>query len=973
MTSMTAPRPTPVEELCEGLIEAGWLAAMAVVPLFFNPYSRQIFEPDKTALLRLIVLEMCAAWAIKVAGGGRAVVPTAESDPRRPRRVPMLVPSLFVLISTALSVAWSVDPGISIAGSYHRVQGLWSSLALVALFVLMLSHLRSALQWRRILYAVTLSSFGVACYAVAQALKLDPVPWVRAGTGMRVGSTLGNPIFLAAFLGLTFFPVVGALANGAGAGTRRSAGAVSFGALPTRALLLYTLGLQILAIAISRSRGPLLGVLTGSFLGLLAYLLALRARSLSATPSRWRALRRWSWLILIGLAAAVLVAFWVGSRPWVKPPWLRGLGLPRMAAPFNLRLSSARTRLLGWESGLDLLREGSPVTGRSPMPRVARALVGYGPETFRLVIASHDSAERSRNEDAETMVPDRGHNEVLDRLVETGVLGFSSWFFWFGTLFFLGATGLFPRRRFAARLYWPLLVCGALVGTALPALLGAPHLAFFGVPVGMLAGVAVFLALLSRDRSRDHDGVAAAWSSRETLIAALFAAAAAHLVEINLGIAVTATKLYLWCLAAMLVATRQGWLELAPSGEEDGPGSTRDDELPGGLIAGLVVATLVFPLLANPNRASTSLALLADNFANRGGVTPVAGPLWLPILVWVTTLATAVSLDQRAISERAKSASRFAATSLVVAGAFLLYHAHRLSRTVALEDAARPRSEVLDHIAGHAPAYQTFVLLWVLAAGALLWRRRAIRERRVADGSFCRRPWRAAAAALLMAAVAVPVIEATMRPLAADALLKQGTSLVDAGDTGSSLPVLRRAAALAPREPTYRYELARALVVSAQSASVGPEREELLREARSNLELARSFSPLDPESSGNLGSLFAIEAGLAVDGEARRASLARAAEELEHALELRPEWVHGMADLAVVEHGRGNRDRAFELADRALALDPSSRYAYRALAHLHTLEVAVYEAAGDERAASDHRARAAAATERAEPRGQRPD
>src|SRR5688572_9522105 len=312
--AVTAARPlTPLEQLCEGWIEAGWLAAMAVVPLFFNPWSRQVFEPDKSVLLRLIVLAMFLAWSIKVAGGGRAAAPAATvaaadaaEDPSQPRRIPLLVPSLFVLISTALSAAWSVERRISVAGSYQRAQGLWTTLALVTLFLLVLAHLRSVRQWRRLLYAMTLTGFGVASYAVLQSLKLDPVPWVDAGR--RVGSSLGNPIFLAAFLSLAFFPLVGALAAGASASTRSSAGSAAWSSqLPTRALVLYSCAVQLLAIGISRSRGPLLALLTGSFLVLLAFLFAVRSRSRSAPPSLRRTLRRWSWLILIGLAVVALV------------------------------------------------------------------------------------------------------------------------------------------------------------------------------------------------------------------------------------------------------------------------------------------------------------------------------------------------------------------------------------------------------------------------------------------------------------------------------------------------------------------------------------------------------------------------------------------------------------------------------------------------------------------------------------------
>lgn len=47
------------------VIEASWMAIVAVVPLFFNVYNHRSFEPDKTALVRSIARVMELAWVIK--------------------------------------------------------------------------------------------------------------------------------------------------------------------------------------------------------------------------------------------------------------------------------------------------------------------------------------------------------------------------------------------------------------------------------------------------------------------------------------------------------------------------------------------------------------------------------------------------------------------------------------------------------------------------------------------------------------------------------------------------------------------------------------------------------------------------------------------------------------------------------------------------------------------------------------------
>jgi hypothetical protein len=42
----------------------GWLAAALIAPLFFNGYSSRVFEPDKIAAVRSLVLIMLVAWIV---------------------------------------------------------------------------------------------------------------------------------------------------------------------------------------------------------------------------------------------------------------------------------------------------------------------------------------------------------------------------------------------------------------------------------------------------------------------------------------------------------------------------------------------------------------------------------------------------------------------------------------------------------------------------------------------------------------------------------------------------------------------------------------------------------------------------------------------------------------------------------------------------------------------------------------------
>ena len=71
--------PNRLSRFADGIMEACWLLALIVTPLFFNIYSSRVFEPDKIALLRSLALVAGAAWAqhrgisavqVQVDGGG---------------------------------------------------------------------------------------------------------------------------------------------------------------------------------------------------------------------------------------------------------------------------------------------------------------------------------------------------------------------------------------------------------------------------------------------------------------------------------------------------------------------------------------------------------------------------------------------------------------------------------------------------------------------------------------------------------------------------------------------------------------------------------------------------------------------------------------------------------------------------------------------------------------------------------------
>src|SRR5512138_2636953 len=110
----------------EKLIEAGWLAAIVLAPLFFNVYSSRVFEPDKISLVRTIALVMVAAWAVRWLDRWRLTTRAERAAaPRFPQNIigplrrgsaenPLSLVTLFTVIVYLISTLASVSPSVSL-------------------------------------------------------------------------------------------------------------------------------------------------------------------------------------------------------------------------------------------------------------------------------------------------------------------------------------------------------------------------------------------------------------------------------------------------------------------------------------------------------------------------------------------------------------------------------------------------------------------------------------------------------------------------------------------------------------------------------------------------------------------------------------------------------------------------------------------------------------------------------------------
>ncbi len=991
---------TRLEQLSEGVIEAGWLVMLAMAPLFMNPYSARTYEPDKTALVRSIVLVMLAAWLWKVLSGGRAYVPVNGSEQlseaqARPNwrevlgsllRIPLVTPALVLAFSLVLGSILSVDPRLSWYGSYPRFQGAWTQLTYIVVFGLVLAHLRSGLQWRRISFVIIMTSFLVSFYALLQVLGLDPLP--SAIGWSRAFSTLGNPIFLAAYLLMaifvTVFEVLRFVSESRGqSGIENEAPQLRSRRRLGLAALVGVVILQITAVVLSQSRGPFLGLLAGGYVFALILALTLHgwARGQQGLTPGLNRLLRWAWLGIIALGVLGLLFLIVFTMPSSPLESLHGVPyLGRLGTILNFESNTAQVRLLIWQGVVELLSSGEPLRepdGAVDKLHAVRGWIGYGPETFSLAFNPHFPPALGQRE-GRGDVPDRAHNETFDALVMQGLIGYAAWLAIYCGMFYLCLRRLrMIRTRWQQLSFWLNLALGAALGAIAPyQLTGRWVLSGVGLPAGLIMGLIVYVTL---EAVLDRTGRAEArpLGARDFLLMAVLATVVAHVVEVHFGIAIVSTRLYFWFLAAVAVCVSCDWLPLQSEpasvpdiesssakkspkkagkkkkkqqqvrsrGVRPSPEGEERWALFVGLILGLLGAAVSYGLSLNPERAARGWDVLMNGLLAKAG----SGPPWMPgALLWlIVSLSVGVCLAWAFQGDSQRSRRSLSPAPLFVGlglgGLYSLLQAGRAARIIRLQRDPLNLSEALSTFVNHVTVFVGFTLLMMLAiALSLAWRRDDLR------------PWSRTSSAralglglLLTVGSGWLITAANINPLRADTYLKHAKAFLDANRPELAMNALSLTTELDPLEPMNFLVQGRAAVQAAKAAESDDQRQSHFEVAEDALSRARQLAPLDPDHSANLARYFVSVADLTDDPARAQEFQERALGGYEAALALRPSSVLFINEHAFLLFRMGELEQAEELLESALELDSRYEVTLARLGMLHQQRASDAQQAGD--------------------------
>lgn len=392
------------------------LALLILVPLAF---SNALYT--KYSLPKFVVLVAGASTLLLLMAQGPLLSSLKHNGPNSLLRNRLVIVVCFYLCAVTVSTLFGVAPVVSLFGSHFNHMGLITRGCFFIFFIALIIGIRaSESRLRLTLWIVAATGSLVAAYAVAQSYGVEPFvrrslytfPTAEGGSILRVNSSLGHADYLGNFLCYTTL-LTGGLALASGRWLR--------------VVAVVAIGLSIIAIVFSGTRGAWVGMIAGittfAFFGL---------RDGAARQFLKRSPRA---VIAAAIASAVLL-----------------LGI-FVISPAS-RSVTHRFR--------EMMSEGASGSGRDLLWRDSLkmvpsfALVGTGPEGFRKALLGFKSEELAKLNPLANN--ESSHNSYLDALISHGVVGGALYI----TMIVLALMLLIRARRQANSEKWRLIITGLL-------------------------------------------------------------------------------------------------------------------------------------------------------------------------------------------------------------------------------------------------------------------------------------------------------------------------------------------------------------------------------------------------------------------------------------------------------------------------------------------------------------------------------
>lgn len=867
--------PTKLSRYCDGILEALWLTAVIVVPVFFNIYSSRIFEPDKITLLRSIALVMLAVWIIKISDIG-----INREGIKGILKTPLFFPAIATVVIYLISTIFSVTPFTSLWGSYQRLQGTYTTLSYIVVFFVLVANLRNWEQVDRLISTIIIASLPVSLYGVLQRYRIDPIPW-GGDVSARIASNMGNAIFVAAYLIMVFPITLGRIIE-------------SFRAiLLDRGLLLanfaratayvFIASLQVIALYFTGSRGPTLGWLTGGFVLILLLALIWRKRSLVVIS-----------IITAFLGATFLLVLNIKDGPLENLRNTPAIG--RFGQLLDEQSNNARVRNYIWIGAVNLISPHQPLEypdGSKDIYNPVRPIIGYGPESMYVAYNSFYPPELTQVEKRNAS-PDRSHNETWDSLVITGILGFLTYLLIFSSFFYYGLKwlGLITNTQQKTIFFFLLFGFGTISGIGFVLWRGLQYIGV-GLPFGMVIGLVIYFVYASLREDyfppTEETGI-----NKTVLLSVLIASIIAHFVEINFGIAIAVTRTYFWLFSGLLLligmllkveekeleSNRNQVLKLNQTIEIHNPykrkqsnrrkttrrasRSKKSFSFPkwtdsigiAVFIMSVILMTLGFEFISASQGGRNSWEIIWNSLVKLKniysglsyGVFAMIFTSWLIGSIVLVSEEKFITLP----SQWLKTLVFTCLGAIFISGIFWFGHAGTLAELASKQPTTM--EEVLLQVRRYESLlsnYYIYLVLLVLIGGVAFVLNRF--------GKLQLTTWRGGAS-LVVAIIILPMLisSTNIRVIQGDIAFKLAEPFNKQDSWPIAIDIYRHAIDISPSEDYYYLFLGRAYLEQAKALDDQAEREALISKAEDDLKTAQIINPLNTDHTANLARLYSV-------------------------------------------------------------------------------------------------------------------
>lgn len=877
---------TKISRFCLGVMEAAWLAAICIVPIFFNLYSSRIFEPDKITILRSLALISLAALIIKLIDEGGNQWKKSITDKSVAiylLKYPLITPVISLIIIYSISTIFSVTPSISFFGSYQRLQGTYTTFSYLIIFVSVITCLRTRQQIRRLVTTIILASLPVSFYGLLQRYQIDPIPWA-GNVSVRIAANMGNSIFVAAYLIMVLPLTVGRIIEAFReilADDNQKSIRSSIKDIINATCYVFIAALEVIAIYLSGSRGPLLG-----FLAAIYFMMLLLSMF-------WK--KRWLTFSIVGLAvagAAFLAIFNMNHGPLEALKTSPAIG--RFGKLLDPESNSALVRQYIWEGTVKLVGIHDPLKfpdGKSDPYNVLRPLIGYGPETMYVAYNQFYEPELGQVEKRNAS-PDRSHNETWDSIVITGFGGLLVYLSIFSSVFYYGLKwqGFIETRKqqisFAICLFG-----GGILGSIILIVLKGTEYFGVGLPFGMVIGLIVYLTVYVLF-SPSHYYNNKKNNPYALLVIPVFAAIVGHFIEINFGIAIVATRTLFWTYAGMIIVlgyiltienqvSQAHLTELTEEGKDSAIEKLRGkrisnknrrkvkENLPvrfngqtdwiwsaviGGVIIGIIIATLGFNYITTASKSQNFIEVIINSltklpkkdYAVSFGVLALIVTTW-----WIGLLLFSTEKDNNRVNKIWwQYVSVMSLTSFTIGILFWILYAANLAQMANVLPANEDELlKQVNNIASLLTKYFVYIFLIIILAGFILqgvWKSRRI----------TRSPYIAILAIIPIGIGVIFSLLFNINVIHADISFKIAEPFTDKNQWQVVTYLYKQALRLTPKEDHYYLYLGSSYLEQAKLTTTVTDQDKLVTLAESDLKVAQSINPLNTDHTANLARLY---------------------------------------------------------------------------------------------------------------------